>query len=38
MKNIINSVARIMINVGLGMVVTGLIVWVILLASSFKGF
>lgn len=37
MKNFINSVTRTMINVGLGMVVTGSFVWVILLASNFNG-
>lgn len=38
MKNFINSLARTMINVGLGMIVTSSFVWVILLASNFKGF
>jgi hypothetical protein len=37
-KDFINSATRAMINVGLGCIVTGALIWVIMLASNFKGF
>lgn len=38
MKNVINKLSYWMVCAGAGMVVTGCMVWVILLASEFKGF
>lgn len=38
MKNFMNKLTSTLIFTGLGMMVTGGFVWVILLASNFKGF